>query len=183
MHLSNSRAPLLSQQQLPLLLLGGFLFIGCGSKPAVQQGKLSAASVATQQASTTREPRVMRASYDELPLNAAAFPEPSEQELAGQALGRIGKPAVPQLVNALRHRDPSVRRQAASVLAKIGPDARAAAPMLTAALDDEDLAVRKAASRALGEIGPAAEGAVPALMRTLVQPNPNVPGAADPLRK
>jgi HEAT repeat protein len=101
---------------------------------------------------------------------AVAFSEPTEQELAAQALGRIGKPAVPLLMNALQHRDPLARRQAALVLAKIGPEAAEAVPLLVGALDDQDAAVRRAAAKALGQIGPAAQDAVPALMRSLVQP-------------
>jgi len=109
------------------------------------------------------------------PLVVAEFRQPTEQEVAAMALGRIGKAAVPSLVQAMRHRDAEVRKQAALVLARIGPPAEEAVPELTAALDDEDEDVRKAAARALGQIGPAAAGAVPALMRTLVQPKPVPP--------
>ena len=101
--------------------------------------------------------------------------EPTEQEIAAAALGRIGRAAVPSLIQALGHRDPEVREQAALVLARIGPDAHNAVPELTAALDDDNTAVRKAAARALGQIGPAADAAVPALMRALVQPRPVPP--------
>jgi hypothetical protein len=40
----------------------------------------------------------------------------TDQELAAEALARIGPPAVPSLIQALGHRDPAVRREAASVL-------------------------------------------------------------------
>lgn len=103
------------------------------------------------------------------------FRQPTEQEVAAMALGRIGKPAVPSLIQALRHRDTEVRRQAALVLARIGPEAADAVPELTEALDDPHETVRKAAGRALGQIGSAAAPAVPALMRTLVQPKPVPP--------
>jgi HEAT repeat protein len=79
------------------------------------------------------------------------------------------------LIQTLGHRDAQVRRQAALVLARIGPDAADAVPELTALLDDPEQGVRKAAARALGQIGPAAADAVPALMRQLVQPKPAMP--------
>jgi len=99
----------------------------------------------------------------------------TEQETAAAALARIGRAAVPSLIQTLGHRDADVRRQAALVLARIGPDAADAVPELTNLLDDTEQDVRKAAARALGQIGPAASEAVPALMRQLVQPKPAAP--------
>ena len=101
--------------------------------------------------------------------------EPTEQETAAAALGRIGRAAVPSLIQTLGHQDAGVRRQAALVLARIGPDSVDAVPELTNLLDDPEEDVRKAAARALGQIGPAASEAVPALMRQLVQPRPASP--------
>jgi|GEM_PF-2911901 len=101
--------------------------------------------------------------------------EVPDQELAAEALARIGPPAVPSLVQALQHRDPQVRREATRVLMRMGPDAKAAAPELTQLLDDEDELVRKYAAKALGNIGPDAAVAVPALMLDLLQPAPEVP--------
>ena len=98
-----------------------------------------------------------------------------DQELASEALARIGPPAVPSLVQALNHRDPQVRREATRVLMRMGPDAKSAAPELTQLLDDEDELVRKYAAKALGNIGPEAAVAVPALMLDLLQPTPEVP--------
>ena len=117
---------------------------------------------------TTRPPLVT------LPV-MPEFRQPTEQETAAAALARIGRAAVPSLIQTLGHRDPQVRRQAALVLARIGPDAADAVPELTAMLDDPEESVRKAAARALGQIGPEASEAVPALMRQLVQPKPAAP--------
>lgn len=108
-------------------------------------------------------------------LPVVAFREPTERDVAAAALGRIGRAAVPSLTQALSNRDPEVRKEAALVLARIGPDAFQAVPDLTALLDDENEEVRKAAARALGQIGPDAAEAVPALMRLLVQPSPVPP--------
>lgn len=127
---------------------------------------------------TTTEPApevrtTLRVPADELPR--VEFRQPTEQEAAATALGRIGRAAVPSLIQALRHRDPEVRRKAALVLARIGPQAEEAVPELTASLDDQNEEVRTAATRALGQIGPAAAEAVPALMRRLVEPRPIAP--------
>jgi hypothetical protein len=99
----------------------------------------------------------------------------SEQETAADALGRIGQPAVPALVEALKSPQADVRVKAAEVLARMGTGAKDAAPQLTVALDDPDERVRKTATRALGMIGQEAAPAVPALMRSLMQPEPAPP--------
>jgi HEAT repeat protein len=70
---------------------------------------------------------------------------------ATEALVRIGRTAVPPLVNALEDRDSNVRRHAARALGKIG-EARAVRP-LTAALSDGHEEVRREAAQALREIG------------------------------
>jgi hypothetical protein len=95
------------------------------------------------------------------------------QETAADALGRIGPPAVPSLIEALKSPDPEARLQAAQVLARMGSDAKEAVPDLIRLLDDPDERIRKAATRALGRIGPDAAAAVPALMRTLLEPRPD----------
>lgn len=88
-------------------------------------------------------------------------------ETAIDSLGRIGAPAVPALIEALEHRDPIRRVQAATVLARIGPEAQQSVPALVELLDDEYERVRKAAARALGQIGPAAEDAVLPLLEII----------------
>lgn len=95
------------------------------------------------------------------------FEDWTMREAAAVALSRIGEPAVPSLVEALKSPDPNMRQQAADTLARIGPAASSAVPALTALLDDPDPRVKKSAVRALGQIGPAAATAVPSLMRAL----------------
>lgn len=119
---------------------------------------------------TTRDSQVLPARYV-LP----SFEQRTEQQVAAEALGQIGSRAVPQLVQALKSPEPSVRRQAVDVLMRMGPDAKDAVPELTRLLEDEDEGVRKMASRALGRIGPEAADAVPALMRTLLHEEPATP--------
>jgi hypothetical protein len=170
----DAAATSLSHRQ-PFWWLGMIIYVslvGCSSqtKTPVEAAQQPAQKNFTPLAVLHKDPQLVRANFQAEISRDASFTEPSEQELAAQALGRIGKPAVPMLMNALQHRDPHVRLQAAQVLAKIGPEAQAAVPLLVAALDDHDPHVRRAAARALGQIGPAAQEAVPALMRSLVQP-------------
>jgi hypothetical protein len=103
------------------------------------------------------------------------FRQWSESQAAADALGRIGPPAVPDLIAALQSTDPEVRLQAAQVLARMGSDARDAVPYLIRLLDDPDERIRKTAARTLGRVGPDAAPAVPALMRSLLQPTPAPP--------
>lgn len=91
-------------------------------------------------------------------------------QTAADALARIGAAAVPQVIPLLHHSDPAVRRQAADILAQMGPAAQQAVPTLVGMLNDPDLQVRKAAAHALGQIGPAAASAVPALVQATTSP-------------
>lgn len=63
---------------------------------------------------------------------------------------RNGRAAVRYLKQALASDDPILRYLAASLLGKIGPDARRAVPDLMTALADSDVSVRAAAAEALG---------------------------------
>jgi HEAT repeat protein len=179
--------------RLHCVVLSALLVVGCNNGPreariaarpdgAAKDAQPSAAGPVAPEASAaaTAETKQEAASDDGaivalrpavIDNDVPQFRQPTEQEVAATALGRIGRAAVPSLITALRHRDPQVREQAAAVLARIGPQAYEAVPDLTAALDDQDSDVRKTAARALGQIGPAAADAVPALMRALVQPD------------
>jgi HEAT repeat protein len=74
-----------------------------------------------------------------------------EREAAAEALGRIGPPAIPGLVERLEATDPELRQAAAVVLGVIGD--RRALPALVARLADADPNVRAIAADALGRIG------------------------------
>jgi HEAT repeat protein len=113
------------------------------------------------------------------PVVLRSYREWTIQETAADALGRIGTAAVPELVGALAHPDPEVRRQASRVLARIGPGAAVAVPVLRQLLVDQDSTVRQAAIRALGQIGPPAAAAVPDLM-ILLESTAEQSGDADP---
>src|SRR5438067_1387202 len=91
--------------------------------------------------------------------------EDAKKSLAAiDALIRTGPPAVPALGRALKSKKPAVRRNAAYVLAEIGPGAREAVAALGAALQDPDREVRRNAAETLAEIGLDAKEAVPGLI-------------------
>src|SRR5262245_35913411 len=78
-----------------------------------------------------------------------ALKEKPQRLEAALALVRIGPPAVPALVTALKDPSPALRRDAAEILRDLGPKAKSAVGALSAALKDEQRAVRGLAARAL----------------------------------
>ena len=82
---------------------------------------------------------------------------------AADALSRIGKPAVPLLVDVLKTGATDARCDAAQALGKIGQDAADAVPALTEALRDRSLAIGPVLD-GLGGVGPAAAGATDELI-------------------
>ena len=92
------------------------------------------------------------------------------RERVDETLRRIGEPAVPALIEALKDED-SVNG-AIRTLGKIGPVTEEVLPALIDTLKDEDEGVRRMAISALEEIGPDAKDAVPALIKALKDENP-----------
>jgi HEAT repeat protein len=82
-------------------------------------------------------------------------------------LHRVGRPAVPALVAALRDQDPLTRHFAASGLEKLRSEAREAVPALLSARKDPDAPVRLQVLRALARIAPEMPEVVPALVEIL----------------
>jgi len=155
-----------------LILAVLVLAAGCGSlnqptkqveTPAPQPGP-QFISTAGQSPRPIYDYNVAPAQYSLKPLE-----QWTEQEAAAEALGRIGPPAIPQLIELLKSPDPEVRLIAAQVLARMGSDAKEAVPPLIPLLNDPDERIRKAAARTLGRIGPDAAAAVPELMQALVE--------------
>jgi HEAT repeat protein len=83
------------------------------------------------------------------------------------ALVHMGAPAVPRLIEALKHE--KLRPLVAEVLGKMGPIAAPATNALAALINDADEPTARAAIVALGGIGPGAKAAVPALTKALGQ--------------
>lgn len=84
---------------------------------------------------------------------------------AVEALAEQGPAAIPGLTEALRDRDPAVRRRSAQALRLLGPVARSAVPLIIDRLKDESPVVRREAVLALGEIQ--RDKAIPILRETL----------------
>ena len=91
-----------------------------------------------------------------------------------EIIRRIGPPAIPLLVELLRHEQISFRRFAADALIDLPPDTESIQPALRRALRDEDSMVAGDAARALGALGQKASPSVRALVKTLSHENPYV---------
>jgi outer membrane protein assembly factor BamB/HEAT repeat protein len=84
-----------------------------------------------------------------------------------EIIRRIGPPAIPLLVDLLRHDADSIRRNAADALIDLAPYTERFQPALRQALSDADVMVAADAARALGALGKSASPSVGALVETL----------------
>ena len=91
-----------------------------------------------------------------------------------QIIQRIGPPAIPLLVDLLRHESFSIRRSAVDELIDLAPYTESVQPSLRRALRDDDSAVAGDAARALGALGKRASPSVGALVSTLSHEDPYV---------
>jgi HEAT repeat protein len=83
------------------------------------------------------------------------------------ALAALGAPAVPRLIEALKHEH--LRGQVVYILGQIGPAAAPAAEALAGLVNDKNARVAQEAALALAKIGPGAKAAMPALVKSLEQ--------------
>jgi HEAT repeat protein/outer membrane protein assembly factor BamB len=95
-------------------------------------------------------------------------------EVTFEIIRRIGPPAIPLLVDLLRHESESNRRSAVDTLIDLAPHTELIQPSLRRALRDEDSMVAGDAARALGALGKRASPSVSALVKTLSHENPYV---------
>ena len=84
---------------------------------------------------------------DKLRVNSAA---------AANALGAIGKPGVPALIEALKDTDPGMRIVVCNALGRMGPEAKDAAPALLKLFESQNTNGFLVAGAALMRIDPAA---------------------------
>ncbi len=127
------------------------------------------------------DPNAETASDAAMALAAMGRPDPAAARLYVFALGRfedghkladaalraIGAPAVEALQKVLaeKDREPGCRRDAATMLGRLGEAARPAIPALIEALNDKDIETQNRAAQALVELGAAPLEAAPALVR------------------
>ena len=91
-----------------------------------------------------------------------------------EIIRRIGPPAIPLLLDLLRHQEVSFRRFAADAFIDLPPDTERIQPALRRALRDEDSMVAGDAARALGALRDSASPSVPALVKALSHDEPHV---------
>lgn len=91
-----------------------------------------------------------------------------------EIIRRIGPPAIPLLLDLLRHKEVSFRRFAADACIDLTPDSVTMQPALRRALRDEDSMVAADAARALGALREQASPSVRALVNALSHEEPHV---------
>jgi outer membrane protein assembly factor BamB len=91
-----------------------------------------------------------------------------------EIIRQIGPPAIPLLVELLRHEEVSFRSFAADALIDLAPETASIQPALRRALRDEDSMVAADAARALGALGERASLSVRALVEALSHTEPHV---------
>jgi outer membrane protein assembly factor BamB/HEAT repeat protein len=124
----------------------------------------------------TAEATLVKRGAGSLPLLRRLL-EPRHEDLHAatfEVIRRIGPPAMPLLVELLRHEWNSIRRDAADALIDLAPHTESIQPALRRALRDEDATVAGDAARALGALGTRAGPSVGALVNTLSHEDPYV---------
>jgi outer membrane protein assembly factor BamB/HEAT repeat protein len=117
----------------------------------------------------TAEAALVKGARRSLPL-LRRFLNPGHEDLHPvtlEIIRRIGPPAIPLLVDLLRHESDAIRRSAVDVLIDFAPGTEWIQPALRRALRDEDSMVAGDAARALGALGKRASPSVGALVNTL----------------
>ncbi len=124
----------------------------------------------------TAEAALVQGARRSLPL-LRRFLNPDHEDLhvvTFEIIQRIGPPAIPLLVDLLRHESDSIRRSAVNELIDLAPHTEWIQPALRRALRDEDAMVAGDAARALGALGTRASRSVDALVNTLSHEDPYV---------
>jgi outer membrane protein assembly factor BamB/HEAT repeat protein len=124
----------------------------------------------------TAEAALVQGAGRSLPLLRQFLTSDNEalHEQTFEIIRQIGPPAIPLLVQLLRHEQVSFRRFAADALIDLVPDTESIQPALRRALRDDDSMVVGDATRALGALSHRASPSVPALIKTLSHENPYV---------
>jgi outer membrane protein assembly factor BamB/HEAT repeat protein len=125
---------------------------------------------------TTAEAALVKGAGRALPLLRRFLTTDNEylHEQTFEIIRKIGPPAIPLLVELLRHEDVSFRRFAVDASIDLTPDTESIQPALSRALRDEDAMVVGDAARALGALRARASPSVGALVKTLSHEDPYV---------
>ena len=124
----------------------------------------------------TAEAALVQGARRSLPLLKRLL-DPGREDLqvvTFEIIQRIGPPAIPLLVDLLRHERDAIRRGAISELIDLTPHTESIQPALRRALKDDDAIVAGDAARALGALGRSASPSVGALVNTLAHEDPYV---------
>jgi hypothetical protein len=187
------------RQILPVVVPA--IFIGCSDEAMIPEAVLNSPPATPSPVEPDYYPErndpAERIAGDGKPLFELTVDRPYETwtlpQTAANSLANLGPAAVPVLVSQLRSPNVVARRQAAEILARVGPDAVRGNDLgmmseVVARVEDpsEDLLVRKACARAVGQIGPAlaaARAPAPPVLRHVLEPLPPLSPAqlADPI--
>jgi RNA polymerase sigma factor (sigma-70 family) len=115
-----------------------------------------------------------------IPALIGALKDSQVDSVAADALGSIGRDAVPSLLELLKGKDNELRAMAAIALARMGrkgkeaiPETKDAIPLLIKCLDEDDQFLRSSAAHALGQMAPESKSAIPALIQLLKDESPD----------
>ena len=122
------------------------------------------------------EAELVKGARRSLPLLRRFLASDNEElhEQTFEIIRQIGPPAIPLLVQLLRHEQISFRRFAADALIDLAPDTESIQPALRRALSDDDSMVVADTARALGALGERASPSVRALIKALSHDEPHV---------
>lgn len=125
---------------------------------------------------TTAEAALVRDGARSLPLLRRFLNTDNDvlHEETFEIIRQIGPPAIPLMLELLRHKQASFRRFAADAFIDLAPDSVSVQPALRRALRDEDSMVAADAARALGALRDKASPSVRALVQALSHDEPHV---------
>ena len=147
-----------------------------GVAPALVHDWASRLLASDAKVRATAEAALVEGAGRSLPM-LRRFLDPGHEDLhlvTFEIIQRIGPPAIPLLVDLLRHESGSIRRGAVNELVDLAPYTEWIQPALRRALRDEDSVVAGDAARALGALGKRASPSVAALVNTLSHEDPYV---------
>jgi len=157
---------MIKKRCLVLLVCMVILSIGCSRKEeVVYQGKplsewikmLEEPSPATKYAAINALGKIGPEAREAIPLLVETIRQTRNHDkrillACNYALLAMGKEIVPGMISLLKDDDWEMRRGAAWILGKVGPEAKDAVPALTEALNDSNPAVRTKAAEALKKV-------------------------------